>query len=479
MIDTLKPLIKQFLPYAKEKMGFERPPSLFLKQDASNASNPLGKTAFYDPSGMSITLYVTDRHPKDVMRSLSHELVHHTQNCNGQLDNPGEMGEGYAQNNEHMREMERQAYEMGNMCFRDWEDSIKGTIYNESLQKGVKENMSTKNWKDKELNTLLLEKWGFKFDLDGLTEGKADDWGKNPAAFTGKEEEEEEEEKDVKTGKALEEESDLEEAFEKPKSATGSGPTNKGGKTDRSDVANKDTSKFGQGGSKGGGKESAGGTNAPPQAGKMDRTDVANKASGRWLKEDVELHVYVEAMTKCKQQHTIAGDSIVRECIEEEMTRIMNEGFGEGKPANDEWSKKRQIYMEEDEEELDERHKPDNVRQGREPGRRKKNIKTGQRTVDEAHLPAATQAGTSLEGISLDALQQCKGLLAGGGLAGWEDFIECVQSEPVAATEPMGAVSGRQRGGPIGPNIGAGAMTQEQKRRIVKKILQNFKESKR
>ena len=30
--------------------------------------------------------------------------------------------------------------------------------------------MSTKNWKDKELNTLLLEKWGFKFDPDGLTE---------------------------------------------------------------------------------------------------------------------------------------------------------------------------------------------------------------------------------------------------------------------------------------------------------------------
>ena len=141
----------------------------------------------------------------------------------------------------------------------------------------------------------------------------------------------------------------------------------------------------------------------------MDRTDVANKASGRWLKEDVELHVYVEAMTKCKQKHTIAGDSIIRECIEEEMTRRMNEGFGEGKPTDDEWSKKREIYMEEDEEELDERHKPDNVRQGREPGRRKKNIKTGQRTVDES-----------------DA-----------------------------------------------------SLTKEQKRRIVKKILQNFKESKR
>ena len=175
MIDALKPLIKQFLPFAQEKMGFERPPRLFLKQDSQNASNPLGKTAFYDPSAMSITLFVSERHPKDVMRSLSHELVHHTQNCNGDFKNAGEMGEGYAQNNPHMREMERQAYEMGNMCFRDWEDSIKGTIYNESLQKGVNKRMSIKNWKDRELNTLLIEKWGFKFDIDALKEEKKPD----------------------------------------------------------------------------------------------------------------------------------------------------------------------------------------------------------------------------------------------------------------------------------------------------------------
>ena len=170
MIDVLQPLIKQFMPFARERMGFKKPPKLFLKQDSGNASNPLGKTAFYDPTEMAVTLYVTNRHPKDVMRSLSHELVHHTQNCNGKFKDSGEMGEGYAQNNPHMREMERQAYELGNMCFRDWEDSIKGTIYNESLQKGANENMSTKNWKNNELKTLLTEKWGFGMDLSKLNE---------------------------------------------------------------------------------------------------------------------------------------------------------------------------------------------------------------------------------------------------------------------------------------------------------------------
>jgi len=163
MIDILQPLIKQFMPYAQKKMGFKSPPKLFLQNDDTNAENPLGKTAYYDPKESSITLYVTQRHPKDIMRSLSHELVHHTQNCRGEFDDVGEMGDGYAQNDDHLREMEREAYETGNMCFRDWEDSIKQTIYYEHLRKGDKK-MSTKDWKNKEIRSLLAEAWGFKFN---------------------------------------------------------------------------------------------------------------------------------------------------------------------------------------------------------------------------------------------------------------------------------------------------------------------------
>jgi hypothetical protein len=170
MKDTLRPLMNQFMPYAQKRMGFQKLPRIFLRDDPQNAQNPLGKTAYYDPEQMSVTLYINGRHPKDVMRSLSHELVHHTQNCNGQFDNTGEMGEGYAQNDKHLREMERQAYEQGNLVFRDWEDSIKGTIYNESLQKGAKKDMSTKDWKNRELPSLLTEKWGFSFNL--LTESR-------------------------------------------------------------------------------------------------------------------------------------------------------------------------------------------------------------------------------------------------------------------------------------------------------------------
>jgi hypothetical protein len=155
-------------------MGFDRPPRLFLRQDDENAANPLGKTGFYDPQAESITIYVAGRHPKDILRSLAHELMHHTQKCNGDFDNAESEGmgeQGYAQNNPHMRTMEIQAYQ-ASIVFRDWEDSLKETIYYEHLQKGANKTMSFKEWKNEEINILLTEKWGFKFNLDKLNEAK-------------------------------------------------------------------------------------------------------------------------------------------------------------------------------------------------------------------------------------------------------------------------------------------------------------------
>ena len=161
MIDILKPLIKKFMPFAQTQMGFSRPPKLFLQNDTKNSEDPLGKTGFYDPQAESITLYVTGRHPKDILRSLAHELMHHTQKCNGDFDNVSSVGEqGYAQSDPHMRNMEIQAYQ-ASIVFRDWEDSLKETIYYEHLQKGDNK-MSFKDWKNNELNVLLLERFGIK-----------------------------------------------------------------------------------------------------------------------------------------------------------------------------------------------------------------------------------------------------------------------------------------------------------------------------
>ena len=52
--------------------------------------------------------------------------------------------------------MEIQAYQ-ASIAFRDWEDSLKETIYYEHLQKGANKAMSTKEWKNGEINTLLTK----------------------------------------------------------------------------------------------------------------------------------------------------------------------------------------------------------------------------------------------------------------------------------------------------------------------------------
>ena len=161
--------------FAQKRFGFKKPPTLHLVSDGDNASKPLGKTAYYDPQGMAITIYTDNRHTKDILRSLAHELVHHTQNENGMLNDSGYHGEGYAQKNKDLRQSEKEAYLKGNMCFRDWEDGLKQskpTIYNEWRIK----TMSTKKWKNNELMENLSEKFGFKMDLGLLKEGAKPDF---------------------------------------------------------------------------------------------------------------------------------------------------------------------------------------------------------------------------------------------------------------------------------------------------------------
>ena len=161
--------------FAQDRFGFKKPPVLNLVSDQHNASKPLGKTAYYDPQSMAVTIYTDNRHTKDILRSLAHELVHHTQNENGMLNDSGYHGEGYAQKNKDLRQSEREAYLKGNMCFRDWEDGLKQekpTIYNEWRIN----NMSIKDWKNKELMENLSEKFGFKMDLGLLKEEKKPDF---------------------------------------------------------------------------------------------------------------------------------------------------------------------------------------------------------------------------------------------------------------------------------------------------------------
>jgi len=116
--------LAELFKHLQEELKLRSVPKLFLVEDQKNADKILGKTGYYDPSKREIHLFITDRHPKDILRSFSHECVHHWDHERGKLDNSNNTGHDpmYAQNNKELREAEKRAYMLGNLCFRDWED---------------------------------------------------------------------------------------------------------------------------------------------------------------------------------------------------------------------------------------------------------------------------------------------------------------------------------------------------------------------
>jgi hypothetical protein len=103
-------------------------PSVMLNKQPQTGNTLFNTTGYYDPTDKVIVLFTHGRHMKDILRSYAHELIHHNQNLSG-LMTPDKMGEGndpkYAQNNPHMRKLEEDAYQRGNMLFRDWTDNKK------------------------------------------------------------------------------------------------------------------------------------------------------------------------------------------------------------------------------------------------------------------------------------------------------------------------------------------------------------------
>ena len=110
-------------------------PEVKIRRDTSESSNFFGRTAYYDPNINEIVLYVEGRHPKDVMRSFTHEMVHHMQNIEGRL---GDVQTSNTNESDALLELEKEAYLTGNITFRNWEDSIK------NMEEGLWANINAK-----------------------------------------------------------------------------------------------------------------------------------------------------------------------------------------------------------------------------------------------------------------------------------------------------------------------------------------------
>jgi hypothetical protein len=171
--ENIQPLADDLMSYCQKHLGYKSSPSLHFQEDQQNSMNPLGSTAHYSPDENKVVVYVTGRHVKDVLRSLAHELVHHLQNTRGEFDQEHETGPGYAQKDGHMRNMEKEAYLLGNLLFRDWEDQKK-LQESKQMKKSKLEEMVRKVLMEKIKNPGKYKtgmKAGYDKDGDGVPNG--------------------------------------------------------------------------------------------------------------------------------------------------------------------------------------------------------------------------------------------------------------------------------------------------------------------
>ena len=103
-------------------MNIEPLPSLeFIDSDSENAKDFFGKTAYYDPNRQHIVLYTEGRHPKDIVRSYAHEMIHHIQYLEDRL---GDIPGTDTTSDDHLDKLEQEANLRGTMTFRNWTDSL-------------------------------------------------------------------------------------------------------------------------------------------------------------------------------------------------------------------------------------------------------------------------------------------------------------------------------------------------------------------
>tara|TARA_R110002126_G_scaffold171988_1_gene320783 strand:+ start:124 stop:1332 length:1209 start_codon:yes stop_codon:yes gene_type:complete len=117
------PFMGSILEYMlDQKMSITPLPEIKMKKDLGEAASVFGRTAYYNPELKEIVLYTEGRHPKDVLRSFTHEMVHHIQNMEGRLKSYGTTN---TNEDESLVEIEKEAYMVGNITFRNWEDKVK------------------------------------------------------------------------------------------------------------------------------------------------------------------------------------------------------------------------------------------------------------------------------------------------------------------------------------------------------------------
>lgn len=144
-----------------------------INNDIKNANDFFGKTAYYDPDKQEITLFTYGRHPKDIMRSFAHEMIHHSQRLQNRIGG-GTIQTTDVNQDSYLKKLEAEAFLQGNMMFRGWTDAKKPDLLHEifldipkfNYPKTIQENLNST------LNEITLNPDN-AVDIEGnLTKGK-------------------------------------------------------------------------------------------------------------------------------------------------------------------------------------------------------------------------------------------------------------------------------------------------------------------
>ena len=132
-IDVMEKIAQLTNHMIDKGMNIEPLPTLeFVDGDSENASDFFGKTAYYDPNKQHIVLYTEGRHPKDIVRSYAHEMIHHIQNLEDRL---GDVSGTNTTEDDHLDKLEQEANLKGTMTFRNWTDSLNEAVTTQKTEK--------------------------------------------------------------------------------------------------------------------------------------------------------------------------------------------------------------------------------------------------------------------------------------------------------------------------------------------------------
>ena len=136
-----KKYIKSFIGFLREQ-GMRIDPLPKIKLDDSEQDGIFVKTGYYSPDERKVVVYTNGRHPKDVLRTVAHEFVHHMQN----LEDPNKdwSGGGDLEQDRKLRAIEGEAFLLGNILFREWTEKMKRTkelnesVINEDIDRNAR-----------------------------------------------------------------------------------------------------------------------------------------------------------------------------------------------------------------------------------------------------------------------------------------------------------------------------------------------------